>query len=174
MVFNLKRPDMLSMGQRSPLPLSWMTLKSSLSCWNHLFTFMSSLYKWLQFLPHNKNPFFFHRDSLTFCFQTSNSYICVSPYLLPCYVSKGFVSPSKADSTSFILNHEPFPPSQRSYTFCYLFVSLYIQHTFSTWFFPMTAKCLPMAIFFFKESRTQTSLDFTNPSSYHCSYFFSH
>lgn len=171
MISNLKKPSMLSMGKRQPLPLSWMPYKS-LSYWKHLFTFMPSLYKWLQFLFHNKNSFFPHRDSFDFLLPNLQLlHLCFSlPFSL--YGSKGVGSTLKAKSTPFTLNQEHFPPSQGSYTFSYLFMSLYVQHTFSAWFFPMTVKCLPLAFFFpFKESRTQTSLDFTNPSSYH--YFFS-
>lgn len=170
MISNLKKPNMLSMGQRHPLPLSWMPLKS-LSFWKHLFTFMPALYKWLQFLFHNKNSFFPHRDTFNFLLPSLQLlHLCFSlPFSL--YRSQGVSSTSKAKSTPFTLNQEHFH-LLKEVVLSLIFSWVYTLN-FSAWFFPMTVN-LPMAFLFsFKESRTQTSHVFTTPSSYH-HYFFSH
>lgn len=147
MIFSLKRPDMLSTGHRSLLPLSWMTLKSSLSCWKHLFTFMSFPYKWLQFLPHNKIPFFFHRSLwLSASKPRTPTFVFLLNFFPAMWAKRLFLHLRPIPHPSFwIMNLSHL---LKEVILCYLFMSLYIQHTFSTWLFPMIVKCLPMAIFF--------------------------
>lgn len=167
MISNLKRLYMLSWDREI---LSHSPERHSNFLWvteNIYFHSCPPSIKYPSFCLIIKGDFFFPQR--LFWLSVSKHFF-VSLCLPPC---KGVASTSKANSISLTLNHDPFLPSQRSYTFCCLFMGLYISIP-SQLHFLLWQLSLFQWLLFFKRKQDSYLSQLHDPSSYHHSDFFSH